>query len=215
MNKHYTDITLVVDRSGSMESCKTDAEGGLNTFIQEQATEPGKGLLTLVEFDDKYDFVHRGMPLAEVPRYGLVPRGMTALYDAVGRAINETGERLAAMPEEERPGAVIFAIVTDGHENSSHEFTHARVKDMIEHQKATYNWQFTFLGADMDAVAIGAALGVGAGGSVATSSTDCHASYATLSKKVSQVREAAILGQSLSIDYTADEREEAAGKKLG
>ena len=97
MRNDLTDITLVVDRSGSMESIKSDAEGGINEFIRQQASEPGEALLTLMQFDTEYDLVHNGVNVTDVSPYTLVPRGMTALLDAVGRAINETGARLAAM----------------------------------------------------------------------------------------------------------------------
>jgi hypothetical protein len=98
MRTDLTDITMVIDRSGSMESIRTDAEGGINTFIDSQKTEPGEALLTLVQFDTEYEFVHKGAAIGSVPKFTLVPRGSTALLDAVGRAINETGARLAAIP---------------------------------------------------------------------------------------------------------------------
>ena len=97
MKPDLTDITLVIDRSGSMEEIRSDAAGGVNAFIRQQAQQPGETLLTLVQFDDEYEFVHRGVPIKEVPPYTLVPRSGTALLDAVGRAINETADRLAKM----------------------------------------------------------------------------------------------------------------------
>ncbi len=106
-----------------MAKIKDDADGGVNTFVSEQAKEPGEALVTLLQFDTEYEFLHKGMPIRQVPKYELVPRGMTALLDAVGRAINETSERLLKMAEQDRPGLVIFVVVTDGHENSLLEFT--------------------------------------------------------------------------------------------
>ena len=94
----------------------------------------------------------------------LVPRGSTALLDAVGRAINETGERLAKMNEEDRPGLVVFVVMTDGEENSSQEFSKDQIKQMITHQQDTYGWHFTFLGANQDAFAEAGALGIHAAG---------------------------------------------------
>ena len=128
MKSDLTDITLVVDRSGSMQEIRSDAEGGVNAFVEKQAEEPGEALLTLVQFDTEYDFVHKGVPIDKVPKYELHPRGATALLDAVGRAINETGERLAKMAEPDRPGLVIVVIMTDGLENSSREFTKSKSK---------------------------------------------------------------------------------------
>ena len=122
MRTDLTDITMVIDRSGSMQSIRSDAEGGINSFIEQQKQEPGEANVTLVQFDADYEFVHSGVPIRQVPAFKLVPRGSTALLDAVGRAINETGARLAAMDEVQRPGLVVFVIVTDGEENSSREF---------------------------------------------------------------------------------------------
>ena len=138
MRKDLTDITIVVDRSGSMYACQSDAQGGINRFIEEQKKMEGHAHLTLVQFDTEYEFVHTGVPIENVSEYALVPRGATALLDAVGRAINETGRRLANVPESDRPGCVVFVIVTDGQENSSHEFTKSQVREMIEHQRGRY-----------------------------------------------------------------------------
>ena len=162
MRTDLTDITLVVDRSGSMEAIREDAQGGVNAFIREQAGQPGEALLTLVQFDTEYEFIHRGVPIGQAPEYKLVPRGATALLDAVGRAINETGERLAKMPEEDRPGLVVFVVMTDGLENSSKEFDKAQIKKMIQHQQDEFNWHFTFLGANQDAFAEAGAMGIDA-----------------------------------------------------
>ena len=148
MRKDLVDLTLVVDRSGSMQTIRDDAEGGINAFIEDQAGEEGEAVLTLVEFDSEYEFLHRAVAIKDVPPYVLTPRGSTALLDAVGRAINETGLRLAKIPESDRPGLVVFVVMTDGQENSSREFKLDDVRKMIDRQQTTYNWQFTFLGAD-------------------------------------------------------------------
>ena len=99
MRSDLTDVTVVLDRSGSMSSCRDEAENGVNHFVDEQKKHEGECVFSLVQFDTEYEFVHRGVPVGDVPAFQLVPRGMTALLDAVGRAINETGERLAKMDE--------------------------------------------------------------------------------------------------------------------
>jgi Mg-chelatase subunit ChlD len=208
MRDNLTDITLVVDRSGSMESVRGDAEGGINAFLAEQAKAPGEALLTLVEFDDKYEFLHRGVPVGEVPRYTLRPRGMTALLDAVGRGINETGERLAAMREEERPGLVIFVVMTDGHENASGEFSKEQVKAMIERQQREFSWHFTFLGADQDAFAEAEGMGIAASGTAKFSKSKMQKAYSVTSGKVSRMRSQRILGSPVSNEFTDKERKE-------
>lgn len=208
MRSDLTDITLVVDRSGSMADVREDAEGGVNTFIAEQAKEPGEALLTLVQFDTEYDFLHKGVPINEVPHYELHPRGMTALLDAVGRAINETGERLVAMGEQDRPGLVIFVVMTDGLENSSKEFTKAQIKEMIERQQNDYSWHFTFLGANQDAFAEAGAIGIHANGAATYAPGRVAAAYGATLKKVARMRQQLRDGEAVDNAFTDEEREE-------
>ena len=207
MRKDLTDITMVVDRSGSMASIKSDAEGGINTFVDQQKQEPGEALLTLVQFDTLYEFVHSGTPIKQVPPYQLQPRGSTALLDAVGRAINETGNRLAAMDETQRPGLVVFVIVTDGQENSSREFNRAQIRQMIEHQQTAFRWQFTFLAANQDAFAEGASLGIAADGIAQWATGKARSTYDVAAQKLSRMRKAASAGETIDNRFTDEERE--------
>lgn len=208
MRPDLTDITLVVDRSGSMQSVRDDAEGGVNSFIVEQANEPGEALLTLVQFDTEYEFLHKGVPISQVPKYELVPRGMTALLDAVGRAINETGERLSKMDEQDRPGLVIFVIMTDGQENSSKEFSKAQIKEMVERQQNEYNWQFTFLGANQNAFEEAGGMGIHADGAAIFASEKFAATYAVTGAKVSRMRKQRREGETVKNAFTEEERRE-------
>lgn len=208
MNENLTDITLVMDRSGSMQARRKDAEGGVNAFIQEQGREPGEAVLTLVQFDTEYEVVHSGSPIGEVSPYTLRPRGATALLDAVGRAILETGMRLEAMPEAERPGLVIFVINTDGLENSSREFTRDRIREMIQHQQKVYNWQFTYLGANQDAFEEGGQLGIHQAGIADYSMEKVGASFGATSSKVSRMRHQRRSQQPVCNDFTQEERKD-------
>jgi uncharacterized protein YegL len=188
MRPDLTDITLVVDRSGSMQEIRTDAEGGVNAFIENQAKESGQAYLTLVQFDTEYEFLHKGVSIDQVPKYTLTPRGATALLDAIGRAINETGERLSKMDEADRPGLVVFVVMTDGLENSSREFSKSRIREMIKHQQEKYGWQFTFLGADQDAFAEADALGIDPAGAARFKKDNIEAAYRATSAKVARMR---------------------------
>jgi len=208
MRRDLTDITLVVDRSGSMQSIRDDAQGGINQLLADQAAEPGEALITLVQFDTEYEFVHRGVPAREVEPYTLVPRGSTALLDAVGRAINETGARLASLPEAERPGLVVFVVSTDGHENSSREFTKDQVRQMIEHQQSVYRWQFTFLGADADAFAEAGGLGIDGAGVARYRRDKVGKAYVATSAKLKRMREQTASGAEVSNAFTDDERDD-------
>jgi uncharacterized protein YegL len=163
MNKHLTEIAFVLDRSGSMQSCREQAIAGFNQFLDEQLAAPGEARLTLVLFDNKYTPVTASVPLPEVCKLDMetfVPRGGTALLDAIGRTIDELGTRLRETPEANRPGAVIVAILTDGEENSSHQFNWQQVSEKIAHQTNVYRWQFLFLGAGQDAIATASQLSI-------------------------------------------------------
>ncbi len=208
MRPDLTDITLVVDRSGSMQAIRADAEGGVNAFVAEQAKQPGEALLTLVQFDTEYEFLHRGVPVRQVPSYELVPRGMTALLDAVGRAVNETGERLAKMEEQDRPGLVVFVVVTDGKENSSREFSKDQIKQMITHQQEKYGWHFTFLAANQDAFSEAGALGINAAGVANYALNKVEAAYRMTGSKVSRMRAQRGSGETVRNEFTDEERRE-------
>lgn len=169
MKTNFTDITIVLDRSGSMETVRKDTIGGFNSFVEAQRKIPGDCNVSLVQFDDQYEPLYTGRKVSEAPLLTtetFVPRGVTALLDAIGKTIIATGARLSAMPEADRPEKVLFVIVTDGGENASREFTRAKVFEMIGHQKAAYKWDFVFIGANQDAISVGASLNIAAGSSI-------------------------------------------------
>lgn len=165
MKDNLTDITIVLDKSGSMAAVQGETINGFNEFLQDQKKAPGDANLTLMMFDTRDELLHDGVPIQKVPELTEVdyqPSGMTALYDAVMHAIHSTGKRLAAMPEKDRPGKVIFVIMTDGEENSSKEFYRnpSAVAAKIKHQEDKYSWNFVYIGANQDAFAVGGQLGV-------------------------------------------------------
>ena len=119
MDDNYTDITVILDRSGSMSTIKTDMEGGLNSFFAKQRELDGLCKVSLHQFDDKYETVFENKDIADVPEVKLEPRGMTALLDAIGKTVNSLGLRLSELNESDRPGKVVVLIITDGFENHS------------------------------------------------------------------------------------------------
>ena len=193
MNQNLTEIVFLLDRSGSMSHLTDDTIGGYNSFIEKQKTEPGEAHLTTVLFDDKYEFLHNGTDLKTAEplnRNTYFARGMTALYDALGKTINDVGRRLANTPEEDRPSKVIFVITTDGLENASQEFSQSAVKEMITHQAEKYSCEFFFLGANIDSAEVGKSIGVKADRSFNYMATDdgVNALYCTMSAAVSDYR---------------------------
>lgn len=162
-NNAHTLIATLMDRSGSMHSIKEDTEGGYRSFMEEQRNSLGDGESIecwLSEFDDQYNQVFSAVDIKELPEYELHPRGMTALIDSLHRLIGEIGENLAQRPEEERPGRVIILVLTDGMENASREVTQEQLRELIKSQESNYSWQFIFLGANLDAVSVGATYGI-------------------------------------------------------
>ncbi len=149
-----------------MQSIADDMRGGFDSHIAAERGQPGATVVTLAQFDDRYDVVYQNAAIASVPPLELQPRGMTALLDAIGRFVTEVGAGLAALPEGERPGEVTVLVMTDGHENASREWTKETVRELISQQETVYGWDFVFLGANMDAVDVGSDLGFSAGKSL-------------------------------------------------
>lgn len=227
MRKELTDLTVVLDSSGSMASCRGQAEQGLNELIRQQrdfGVDDALGnshrrivipsdvqpecTFTLVQFNTGYQFVHNGIPIQDVPHCRIIPDGGTALLDAVRHAINETGNRLRDMPEEQRPGLVVFVIITDGEENSSRQFTKTQIKDMIEHQQSVYKWQFTFLGANQDAFAEAGAIGITLDATLNYNAEEkTCGSFALASNKVGTMRGLVYTGEQASWSYSSEERD--------
>lgn len=210
MKKGYTKIVVVLDRSGSMGSIKADTIGGFNAFIEEQKKVEGVADLTLAQFDDQYDIVYNSENIQNVQPLSnetFVPRGMTALYDAICRTVDAVGRELHELKESERPEKVIFVIITDGGENASKDFRNIEaVNSRITEQKNKYNWEFVFLAANQDAMAVGRSLGVGAANSMTYAATGdaVQSVFLGMSKKMSNYRG----GLEANMSYTKLEREE-------
>ena len=152
---NYVDITLLIDRSCSLAPLTRDVLEGLNGFVHEQRRLPLKQDITfsLMTFDHEYRIICDAIPIADAPRFTeshYQPRGNTCLYDALGRCIDDTGNRFRKMPEPERPSQVLFVALTDGLENASWKYDAAKLATMVEHQRYRYLWQFAFLGTNSD-----------------------------------------------------------------
>lgn len=157
MDQSYTHISVILDRTGSMEPIRDDVIGGFNAFLKEQKQAPGKASLTLVQFDsqDPYEVIHDFKAIAAVEpltRETFVPRATTPLLDALGRGINDLESRLARMESADRPSRVVMVIITDGQENASREFRKEQITRMIRDRQEKDDWQFVFLSADLSAI---------------------------------------------------------------
>jgi hypothetical protein len=163
MKQGLTHIIFVVDRSGSMKSIASDMIGGYNSFIEKQKEVPSECYVSFYQFDDIYETVFERVKLTDVKELDsktYTPRNGTALYDALGQTINNYGKYLSDLSEDERPDRVMIVTITDGDNNSSHQFSVAQIRDMVQHQTEKYKWSFVFLGSNIDAWSAGASLGV-------------------------------------------------------
>lgn len=158
--KNYEDLTIVLDRSGSMSSIANDMVKGFQHFVEKEKESGDVTKVTLYTFNNTSRCEYTSRDINEIFTLDLRPLGSTALMDALGRAINETGARLSAIPENDRPEKVVVMVITDGEENASREYTLLKIKEMVEHQKTKYNWQFVFSGANIDSFSVGGNYGV-------------------------------------------------------
>lgn len=193
MKNNYTELVFILDRSGSMAGLEKDTIGGYNALLEKQKKEKGKARITTVLFDDRYELLHRMMPLKEVlpltdKEYFV--RGSTALLDAVGLTISQMVAVHKSEKPEDKPGKVLFVITTDGYENASREYNQEKVRKMIETQKKKYGWEFLFLGANIDAEAAAEQYGISRDRAVTYHADEegTRLNYAVISEAVSNVR---------------------------
>ena len=185
------EIVCILDRSGSMQEMQDEAISGFNAFLKEQQRLPGEARMTLVLFDHEYSKIYDGADiklLSPMTAKTYVPRGMTALYDAICKTIDEVGARLAQ--QKAWPEKVIVAILTDGYENMSRTYSMEDVRTRIKHQSEKYGWEFIFLAANQDAFVTGSQLGIAAAGTAnfTYDSAGLYKAYATINQNVTQHR---------------------------
>lgn len=162
MNKELTELVFILDRSGSMAGLEDDTIGGFNGMIKKQKAEGEQVNVTTVLFDDQIDMIHDRFsidvvePLTSEDYY---VRGCTALLDAVGTSIKKIENVQNHLPEDHKAARVVFVITTDGHENSSREYSYPKIKNMIEAKKEL-GWDFIFLGANIDSVKEAGRMGI-------------------------------------------------------
>jgi hypothetical protein len=188
-----------------MQSIKSDIEGGFAAFVDEQRKATGECRATLAQFDDVYELVYADRPIADVPPLDLQPRNMTALHDAMGRLITEAGQKLEAMKADERPGTVIVAIMTDGLENASKEWTGASIKALVTQQSNVYGWTFMYMGADQDAIEVGESLGIARDHAMTYSRGKSRQAMAVASGKIAKLRAARVAAPAARMEAFTDE----------
>lgn len=192
MKANYTHTVLVLDKSGSMETIRHDTAGSVNSFIKQQKAVPGEATFQLIQFNTD----HIAGPIHDIrhePEFsvqGYRPDGSTALLDAVGKAIEDTGEFLNGKLEPDRPSRVIIVIATDGQENASRKFTRERIFEMVTMQRDVYKWDFVFLGANIDSFMAAGSIGIGrqATSNYAHNAGGVAAAYASTGRNIAALR---------------------------
>ncbi|WP_419727138.1 vWA domain-containing protein [Terrisporobacter petrolearius] len=160
MKNNLTEVVFILDRSGSMSGLEGDTIGGFNSMLKKQREEEGDANVTTVLFDDEIEMLHKRVDIKEIKNItskDYYVRGCTALLDAIGYSINFM---INVQKKEERAKNVLFIITTDGYENASKEYSYEKIKKMITYEKERYNWQFLFLGANMDAISTARKFGI-------------------------------------------------------
>lgn len=211
MKTNITELVFILDKSGSMAGLESDTIGGYNAMLKKQQEEPGEALVTTVLFDDNYELLHdrtniKGIrPITEKDYY---VGGCTALLDAIGKTIHKIGNAQKHTAKEQRAAKVMFVITTDGLENASREYTFAKVRAMIERQKEKYEWEFIFLGANIDAISTAARFGISAdrAANFHADSEGTRLNYEAVSHAVSELRASRPLTDSWKAEIDKDFR---------
>jgi hypothetical protein len=218
MKKNLSHLIFLVDRSGSMQSIKTDMIGGFNSFIKSQKELPAECVVSFYQFDDIYESVFEKISLKDLPDLTedtYIPRGCTALHDALGKTIKSYGEYLTTLSEDQRPERILVVTITDGLDNVSNTFSLDQVRQSIRLQKETYGWDFVFLGSNIDAWGTGDALGVDQRSVLqfASSGPSVKAAFTSLSKGTSNYRSSKDKVKYTFEDQDLKEQEQFLGNK--
>jgi hypothetical protein len=192
-NTEQTEIVVILDRSGSMSSIGKATVEGFNKFLDEQKNSEGEAFITLVQFDDRYEMDYQGLPVKDATPLILgenfIPRGGTALFDAIGKTIEDLNT----------DRDVVFVIITDGEENSSKTYKREAIMKMIETQTEA-GWKFLFLAANQDAIKAGGSIGIRGSNSINYSSNDSSTVnvFANVSTNMSKYRSSKFYSMNLS-----------------
>ena len=191
------EVVFIIDKSGSMSNLVSDTIGGFNSMLNEQKAnnEDGKVLVSTVLFNERRKVIHDREDITsikEMTNKDYVPSGCTALIDAIGYSIKHIDSVHKYIREEDIPDHTLFIIITDGLENASHKYSSDEVKKMIKDRQNKKNWEFMFIGANIDAIETAEDMGIDRDYSFnyISDSVGQGVVYGSISKKISASRKA-------------------------
>ena len=207
-----TELIFIIDRSGSMSGLEADTIGGFNSMLQKQKQEKGICHISTVLFSNDSQVLHNRRNIERVEpltnkdyRVG----GGTALLDAMGDAIQHMVKVQELAAEDERASNVVFVIITDGEENSSHKYSKHDIKRMITHEQEKYGWEFIFLGANIDAISTANSFGIHEerASNYVCDSAGVDLNFRCVAKAISQLRGKGSISKDWDAEIKADYEE--------
>lgn len=163
MKAGLTEVIFLLDCSGSMYGLETDTIAGFNTMIRDQKANHDECLISTILFNHKQQVLHDRIAINEISELtegSYRVSGSTALLDAMGDTIRHVQSIHESLCEYDLPERTLFVITTDGMENSSHRFCYPDILKMVNQQKTDANWEFLFLGANIDAISTARDIGI-------------------------------------------------------
>lgn len=193
MKHNKCELVFILDRSGSMSGLESDTIGGYNSMLKKQQEVKGDVTVTTILFDDKYEILHDRLPLENIKpitESEYYVRGTTALLDAMGKTINRIKNVKKHLKKSAKVDKVLFVIITDGLENASKEYSNYIIKNMVTNAKDNHNWEFIFLGANIDAISTAQNYGISPknAANYRADATGTEITYAAVANAVSQIR---------------------------
>lgn len=203
MKNNTTELVFILDRSGSMQGLESDTIGGFNSMIEKQRKDAGKAYINTYLFDDISEVLHDRVEISDIQPMtsdDYTVRGMTALFDAIGGAIEHISSIHKALNDEDVPSRTMFIIITDGQENASRKYGCDEIKKKIEVLKQDNGWEFLFIGANIDAIGTASMFGIDSNRAVNYRADDVGTSiiYDTISATISELR----AGEDISDDWS-------------
>lgn len=193
MNKNLTELVFIIDKSGSMSGLENDTIGGFNSLIEKQKKETGKAIVSTILFSDVIDVIHDRLDIDQVPNLtskDYFVCGCTALLDAIGQTLTRIIHVQENLKDDEQPEKTLFIITTDGMENSSKEYSYKKIKELINMVKEKYNYEFIFLGANIESEEEASKLGIDCDNAVTykNDSEGIKLNYCALHEAINNVR---------------------------